>query len=138
MQQSGVQEGDGDWNDVDGLVISELGFGATYRFRLRARTIAGASDWSLPSASVSCFPDPPSAPVEVRAIEIANEGVRVTWTPPQDNGGAALEEYRVFARGEDGDIFSRQRRWDSLFSNNIGCVRKLRACGQRDERGWDR
>lgn len=71
--------------------------GTTYTFTVVAASAAGSSVASAPSNAVTMTPPaPPAAPVSV----VATAGVleaRVSWQPPQDDGGSALTGFTVTA-----------------------------------------
>ncbi|NMO16357.1 hypothetical protein HPC49_07825 [Pyxidicoccus fallax] len=81
---------------VDGLTAEVTGLraGATYRFTVAARNVAGVGA-SVSVASVR-LPDVPSAPVGL-AVERGDGQVRVTWQRPPSDGGLPITGYVVTA-----------------------------------------
>ena len=77
--------------------ITGLTDGRTYTVRVTAGNSAG---WGPPSEPVSATPGtppaPPSAPSGVTATA-GNASATVTWSAPEDNGGAAVTSYTVTA-----------------------------------------
>lgn len=87
------------------VIVGALADGTTYRFYAHAYHVAG---WSAPSleASARTFARP-GAPDASAAPSTHLFGplpaVRVTWTPPTDDGGTPVESYSVHRLGADGN-----------------------------------
>ncbi|WP_117000155.1 fibronectin type III domain-containing protein [Desertimonas flava] len=82
------------------VLISGLTPGAGYRFRLAARNSVG---WGSMTASVIVYAAPrtPSAPTSLSATALPSGEVRLDWTAPAYNGGAAITQYG-YQRSSDG------------------------------------
>jgi hypothetical protein len=83
----------GEGGGTFGCDMGQLTNGQAYTFSVTARNRAGsgpASSPSLPAAPRTI----PGAPTGVTASKAAG-GVMVAWTPPSDNGGAAVDKYSV-------------------------------------------
>ena len=88
------------WHDAGNSSVLHLhSFGVgTHTLRVRASDRAGNSD-SSPAQHTwvvrkSEFGGPPSSPLDVVAVA-GNARITVSWTPPLDDGGAAIRSYRV-------------------------------------------
>lgn len=46
----------------------------------------------------------PGAPADLQA-SVTQDGVRVSWQPPVDNGGVAPQHYRIYRSGRKGEFF---------------------------------
>jgi invasion protein IalB len=74
-------------------VVSGLTNGVAYTFTVIASNSVGFSPESGPSAQITPF-GPPDAPTGVSASPNNGEAT-VSWQPPADNGGAAIQAYTV-------------------------------------------
>ena len=73
--------------------------GETRYYRVRARNRAGWSEWSdIAEATIEAVE--PGAPTEltVRPVggPMGSSQLLLTWTPPSDNGGSEITEYRIW------------------------------------------
>lgn len=78
-------------------VLSGLDSAAVYRFQVRASNQQGASDWSAPSGAIipSGVPGAPTALTAQFVYDAGRRGVQVSWAPPADDGGEAVQSYRL-------------------------------------------
>ena len=78
------------------IVVSGLTNGVSYSFTVTARNAAGSSISSTASNSVTpgVTPNPPDPPTGVTAAA-GNAQATVSFTPPVNNGGAAVIDYTV-------------------------------------------
>lgn len=60
------------------------GFG-TWRYRIRARNSAGASPWSVWRLRKLLDSNPPSAPINMNAIDLGGGQAQLTWTDTSDS-----------------------------------------------------
>jgi Ca2+-binding RTX toxin-like protein len=74
------------------LTVARLDNGSSYTFLVRAVNLAGAG---APATSVPVVPrTTPGAPVSVDTT-IGNGSVTLAWTPPAQDGGAAVTGYQI-------------------------------------------
>ena len=90
---------------VTSLLLTSLTNGTTYDVQVRAGNSVGDGPWSesatgTPMASASV----PSAPSAPRLTE-GDGQMEVRWTPPTDDGGAAIDDYDVQYRPVGGSIW---------------------------------
>ena len=67
--------------------------GTSYDFRVRARNIRGAGDWSpalTASTQPAVVPVAPAAPLRTSAT---TSSIRFNWSPPADDGGSSINSY---------------------------------------------
>ncbi|MFN8198840.1 MAG: fibronectin type III domain-containing protein [Nakamurella multipartita] len=78
-------------------VLSGLNSAAAYRFQVRAGNQQGVSDWSAASGAIipSGVPSVPSALTAQFVYDAGRRGVQVSWAPPADDGGEAVQGYRL-------------------------------------------
>ncbi len=76
----------------------------TYSCDVRATNNAGSGNWSNASANFSTpsAATKPGAPTGVTASVVSKSSARVSFTPPADNGGSAITEYRAKCVSSDG------------------------------------
>lgn len=79
------------------FTINDLVEGFEYEFRVRAVNLAGESEPSLESKSVSAINlfEPPSEPVNLRFSKSSNENIELSWAPPLYDGGTPILEYII-------------------------------------------
>ncbi len=89
------------WTNVGNVVtttVTGLINGTTYSFELRARSATGAE-----GAAASALGTPSTVPGAPALTAVGNYGsVTLAWTPPSDNGGAAISSYRLERTNNDG------------------------------------
>lgn len=76
------------------MTVTGLTRGVTYTFTATATNAVGTSTPSAPSNAITAI-DAPGAPTVGTLTKQANGSLRVTFTPPADNGGSAITQYRV-------------------------------------------
>ena len=91
--------------------------GTAYVFRVAAVNIRGAGPYSPASQLVIPGALPPSAPTNLVATIVNETGVSLSWTPPTNNGGAAITSYVVQAKPEDPPIPNLPYEWKTVSSN---------------------
>ena len=82
------------------LQVSELVEDNQYEFRVAAENKAGLGEFSAPSQSITTK-DPwqkPGKPGQPQVSDIAGTSLHLTWTAPEDDGGAEIERYTVEVR----------------------------------------
>jgi fibronectin type 3 domain-containing protein len=90
--------------DVRSYTDTGLTNGQTYWYRVSAENDVGEGGWSNPaSATPQAPPSPPGPPVNLQAT--AGDGaVQLGWTPPTDNGGAPVTNYRIYRGTASGQL----------------------------------
>ena len=79
--------------------VPKLTNGTAYIFEVRAKNVAGEGAASTISATPRTTP---AAPITLKATS-GNEQVTLTWTPPPNDGGAAISRYE-YRQSPDGGI----------------------------------
>jgi fibronectin type 3 domain-containing protein len=74
---------------------SEVVVGTTYHYAIAAITVAGEGPLSIIASSTPY--GPPGIPISLTAVP-GNREVRLTWSPPEDDGASPIEGY-VILRG---------------------------------------
>ncbi len=71
--------------------------GATYKFKVRALNIVGASIFSseFTITIAATVPDPPTNLTEINP-RTNSSSVGLEWTPPANNGGSAITSYEIW------------------------------------------
>ena len=94
-----------------GTILKSLLPGARYVFRVRATNAEGWSEWSSLAhlSTTPAVPDPPPPPTanierEQKEGEAATVSIRVTWSAPAKDNGAAICEYMLEHDQGDGFI----------------------------------
>lgn len=86
-----------DVSTATSATVSGLNNGTPYIFRVRGRNgsaiQSGYGSWSAPSSPVTPATTPGS-PTDLSG-ERGDERVRLTWTAPASNGGAAIVDYKI-------------------------------------------
>ncbi len=73
--------------------------GTTYRYRVRNRNVVGWGGWSEVTGTTNAVPvQAPAAPTGLTAMADGRTKIKLTWTAPTDNGGAAITGYRIESR----------------------------------------
>ena len=73
--------------------ITGLSNGTAYQVQVRAANSVGEGGWSA-SAKQAPAPEPPDAP-SAPSVTVWNAELRLSWTAPADNNGAAISDYDV-------------------------------------------
>jgi Fibronectin type III domain len=84
--------------DVRRTTVVGLTNGVPVSFRVRAANAVGTGPASGPSPAVRPAVGPPAAPRLVRTAPTGT-GLTLSWTPPADDGGAAVSAYVVTSPG---------------------------------------
>lgn len=81
---------------LDGLNIGNV----SYFFRVMAQNTCGCSDPTETDKplAIPCLTKPPSTPGQPEANDIGTDSCRVTWKPPESDGGARLTFYYLEKR----------------------------------------
>ncbi|XP_064646233.1 titin-like [Lineus longissimus] len=99
------------WTKINDKIIKELTFkdddlkeGMEYMYRVMAENKAGVGPPSEPSKPFTAKdpwdkPGPPGIP---SFSEITDTSVRVTWSPPEDDGGSPITNYNLEYKAVDG------------------------------------
>ncbi|HVL88236.1 MAG TPA: fibronectin type III domain-containing protein [Candidatus Thermoplasmatota archaeon] len=88
--------------NVVGHVDGPLADAATFFYAVSALTLAGQGPQSVP-ASATTF-DLPSPPVGLAARALDSPGrIHLTWSPPESDGGARVEGYRIHRADTQGE-----------------------------------
>ena len=86
-------------------VMSALAPNTSYYVRVFATNAQGPSDPSLPTDPQSTAPTTPGSPVPT-SLTAGNGSATVTWTAPEDNGGATITSYTATADDGNGGVFT--------------------------------
>ena len=96
-----------------GVLLKSLLPGARYVFRVRASNAEGWSEWSRLAhlCTAPAVPDPPPPPTATIEREQKEDGaatvnIRVTWSAPEKDNGAAISEYMLEHDGGEGSTGS--------------------------------
>ncbi len=85
--------------------LSSLTNGTRYFVRVLAANAVGDGQWSLPVSAVpASAPRPPTV-----TASAADKAVKVSWSPPGDDGGSDITGYRVQWRADDQSYSSTER-----------------------------
>ena len=101
----GATRSDSDFRTL--LHVSGLSAGKTYTCTVAARNRVGFGPASAPSASFVALPIPPVAPgaPTINSATTAGIGnISVAFSPPADNGGAGITDYKVICVSSDGGV----------------------------------
>ena len=84
-------------------MLSGLDSAGSYRFQVRAANQQGFSDWSAPSDAIvpSGVPSAPTGLSAQFVFDAGRRGVQVTWGPPADDGGEAVQSYRLLVNNNE-------------------------------------
>lgn len=82
---------------TEALIGGLLAF-ASYCFKVRAHNASGAGPWSKASQTVCTNNGPPQAPEPPDVLEVAQDGINVTWEAPNNSGGSEVTGYMVKAQ----------------------------------------
>ena len=74
------------------LNVPNLQNGITYRFQVRAVSVAGPSDWSEPVQVVPCAI---ASPPMVFTAVASNASVTLEWEEPENNNGSSIASYKI-------------------------------------------
>ncbi len=81
--------------------------GTTYRYRVRNRNVNGWGGWSEVTGTTNAVPvQAPAAPTGLTAMADGRTKIKLTWTAPSDNGGAAITGYKIESRLRSETSFS--------------------------------
>lgn len=114
-----VLRGDEAVRVVDGAasptVLAGLDSAGSYRFQVRAANQQGFSGWSAPSDAMvpSGVPSAPTALSAQFVFDAGRRGVAVSWAPPADDGGDAVQSYRLLLNNNE--VASGGPDWRSTF-----------------------
>jgi predicted phage tail protein len=76
-------------------VLTGLGNGVGYRFRVAAVNSAGTGAFSAASSAITPRTTP-GRPTSLVGVPGAGGQVRLTWTAPESDGGSPITDYRVY------------------------------------------
>ncbi|KAK3288725.1 hypothetical protein CYMTET_3809, partial [Cymbomonas tetramitiformis] len=101
--------------------VSDLDSGVRLSFRVRANSLAGTSPPSstCTAETVAGCPSQPGAPT---CSGVTNASVKLRWTPPAADNGAAITGYIVHYTLEGDDA---PAKWSSLATNDPVCTLKV-------------
>lgn len=92
-----------------------------YTYRLRASNAEGAGPWSTPSAAVLPSGVPGAPQVQATLVFDGSTGrLKVSWTPPADDGGQAITGYRVLVDGQQVGTAGAAARSVELPAGGVG------------------
>lgn len=83
--------------DGTSYALSSLSAGVTYKFKVAAINIAGTGTFTSEfeiSTTAAIRPDPPTDLTETVSSKTFDQ-VEFSWTPPANNGGAAISGYEI-------------------------------------------
>ncbi|HET7682504.1 MAG TPA: fibronectin type III domain-containing protein [Marmoricola sp.] len=72
--------------------VAGLAPGQSYTFAVTASNATGSS---LPVAVTATMPGPAGSPEQLTAESVTPASVTVSWQPPADDGGVAIDRYRI-------------------------------------------
>ncbi|MGR3913782.1 MAG: fibronectin type III domain-containing protein, partial [Gammaproteobacteria bacterium] len=78
--------------DARKYTVTGLTNGTTYTVQVAAENSNGAGEWA--SQNAEPMPVPPGMPQSL-ASQIANRALLLSWVAPDDDGGAAISDYKV-------------------------------------------
>ena len=84
------------------ITFTNLSPGKSYRCHVKATNAVGTSSYSAYSSTVALPAAVPDRPTNVTTTVLSNASVKVGFTPPADNGGAAITSYRVQCASTNG------------------------------------
>jgi hypothetical protein len=84
------------------ITFTNLSPGKSYRCHVKATNAVGTSSYSAYSSTVALPAAVPDRPTNVSTTVLSNASVKVGFTPPADNGGAAITSYRVQCASTNG------------------------------------
>ena len=96
--------------DVTSTTVTGLTWGSSYIFHIRAVNAVGSGPWSAPSGSTQA-PGVPGAPTGVVVSNATGTSIKVSWTPPADDGGTAVIRYALAYSTDGGTTWPG---WNSL------------------------
>ena len=110
----GTARGDSEFHTV--LHVNGLTAGKTYTCTVAARNRVGFGPASAPSASFTALPIPPVAPgaptiTSAATAEVGN--ISVAFSPPANNGGAGITDYKATCFSSDGGVTRSDDRGSS-------------------------
>jgi hypothetical protein len=82
--------------------VTGLTNGTAFTFRVVAANAIGNGPWSATSAAYTPHTTVPGAPTGVVGSNATSTSIVVSWTPPVDNGGSAIDMYAVYASTDGG------------------------------------
>ncbi len=95
----------GSWTEGNSFYLDGLSPDTTYVFRVKAYDVAwNRSEWSSQIAVTTDRVTPPTAPANVRATQINERSVSLSWDPSFDESG--ISYYEIVANGVDGSFSS--------------------------------
>ena len=91
-----------DWSSSDTSIATVDGTGTVHGVAAGTVVITATSavDHTITAAlTLNVLPVKPAAPASRSAAAASDTSIKVTWTAPSDNGGAAVTAYRVYEAG---------------------------------------
>ena len=97
----GKKEGTSSWTFKDSTTNEfkyheNLAAGETWVYRVRSKAGTLQSDWT-DEVSATTDPIAPGKPRDLKATPATTTSIKLTWTAPASNGGAAISGYRIQA-----------------------------------------
>ena len=80
--------------------------GTTRHYRVRAINSLGESDPSNVASATTPETMEPGAPLNLEAFANGQRAIQLSWSPPSDDGGAAVTGYRIEVSDDGGETWS--------------------------------
>jgi len=89
--------------------VPNLEEGQQYEYRVAAITDAGVGDYSTATSPVTAEKKKhvPGAPENLQASDVKEDGCKLAWLPPSDNGGAEIMGYVVEKCEEGSNVWEK-------------------------------
>ena len=94
--------------------ITGLTQGTTYNVRVRTTNSVGSSEWSSSgTATPATVPPAPTGVTVTSGTSVGSGKLKVSWTAPTNNGGAAITGYKIQWKSGTQEFSSSRQRTDT-------------------------